>query len=306
MEGSAKDYAMLHFVVLIWGFTAILGVLISVPAVEIVFYRTLMASTAIGLIFLIKKTKIGLPPDQVIKIVATGFIIAIHWILFFWAARAATVSVALAGFATCTLWTAFLEPIANKTKLKWYEILLGLVVISGLYVIFRFEFGYWVGLTMAITSAFLGALFTVINAKLIKRHSPFILTFYEMVGACMFTVLFFPVYSRFLTTEGQGLQLKLEGYDWLWLLILAGVCTVYAFSVSVELMKRLTAFAVNLTVNLEPVYGIILAVLIFGEQEKMTAGFYIGTLIILLAVCIYPIISYFYRRKKAKQLLRMQ
>lgn len=304
MESSAKDYLMLHFVVLIWGFTAILGVLISVPAVEIVFYRTLFASLFIGLMFYIKKTNIKLPPDQMIKIIATGFIISIHWILFFWAARAATVSVALAGFATCSLWTAFLEPLANKTKLKWYEILLGLVVISGLYVIFRFEFGYWVGLTMAVTSAFLGALFTVINAKLIKRHSPFILTFYEMLGACIFTVLFFPIYSYYLTTD--GLQLMIQGYDWLWFLLLSGVCTVYAFSVSVELMKRLTAFAVNLSVNLEPVYGIILAVIIFGEQEKMTAGFYMGTLIILLAVCIYPVISYIYRRRKAKQLLRMQ
>jgi len=263
-----------------------------------------LASMTIGLIFFVRKTNVRLPPKQLLKIITTGFIISIHWILFFWAARVATVSVALAGFATCSLWTAFLEPLANKSKLKWYEILLGLVVISGLYVIFRFEFGYWVGLTMAVTSAFLGALFTVINAKLIKRHSPFILTFYEMIGACLFTVLFFPIYSRFLTTD--GLNLTLSGFDWLWLFLLAGVCTVYAFSVSVELMKRLTAFAVNLTVNLEPVYGIILAVVIFGEQEKMTGGFYLGTLIILLAVCIYPVISYFYRRRKAKQLLRMQ
>lgn len=304
MQPTTKDYLMLHFVVLIWGFTAILGVLISIPAVEIVFYRTLLASMTIGLIFFVRKTNIRLPPKQLIKIITTGFIISIHWMLFFWSARVATVSVALAGFATCSLWTAFLEPLANKTKLKWYEILLGLVVISGLYVIFRFEFGYWIGLTMAVTSAFLGALFTVINAKLIKRHSPFILTFYEMIGACLFSVLFFPIYSNFLTTD--GLNLKLIGYDWLWLMLLAGVCTVYAFSVSVELMKRLTAFAVNLTVNLEPVYGIILAVIIFGEQEKMTGGFYLGTLIILLAVCTYPVISYIYRRRKAKQLLRMQ
>lgn len=304
MESSAKDYLMLHFVVLIWGFTAILGVLISLPAVEIVFYRTLLASITIGIIFWVKKTKIRLPINQLLKIVVTGFIISIHWILFFWAARVSTVSVALAGFATCTLWTAFLEPWANSSKLKWYEILLGLVVISGLYVIFRFELGYWVGLTMAVISAFLGALFTVINAKLVKKHNPYILTFYEMVGACVFTLLFFPIYSQYLTAD--GLQLKISGYDWLWFLILAGICTVYAFSASVELMKRLTAFAVNLTVNLEPVYGIILAVLIFGEREKMTAGFYMGTVIILLAVCIYPVVNYFLRRRRAKQILRTQ
>ncbi|WP_143962304.1 DMT family transporter [Litoribacter populi] len=304
MDASVKDYLKLHFVVLIWGFTAILGVLLSFPAVEIVFYRTLFSCLIMGAILWFKQNQFRLPPKTLMSIVSTGFIISLHWILFFWAARISNVSVALAGFATCSLWTAFLEPLVNRSKIKWYEMILGLMVIVGLYVIFRFEFGYWVGLTMAVGSGFLGAVFMIINSKFTKTHSPYVLTFYEMGGACLFTVLLFPIYTTFLTDN--GLQLCWQGYDWLWLILMAGVCTVYAFSASVELMKRLTAYAINLTVNLEPVYGIILAFMIFGESEKMTIGFYVGTGIILLSVCLYPIFNYFYKRRKAKQLLRLQ
>ncbi|MCH7399050.1 DMT family transporter [Belliella sp. DSM 107340] len=299
---TVKDYLMLHFIVLIWGFTAILGLLISIPSVEIVFYRTLMASGFLGLVFLVKKQKVRLTNQELLKVIGTGFLISIHWILFFWAARVSTASVCLAGMATTSLWTAFIEPMVNKSKVKWFEILLGMMVISGLYVVFSFEGGYWLGLTMAVASALIAAIFTVINGRLIKRHSPYVLTFYEMFGACIFSVLFMPFYAAFFT-EGVGLQLMPNGWDWFWLFLLGGVCTVYAFSVSVELMRRLTAFAINLTVNLEPVYGIVLAVLIFGEKEQMTPGFYLGTLIILISVLLYPVFNYFNRRRQAKRVL---
>lgn len=301
-NSTIKDYLMLHFIVVIWGFTAILGLLISIPSVEIVFYRTLMASGFLGLVFSAKKHKIRLSGPELAKVIGTGFLISLHWILFFWAARVSTASVCLAGMATTSLWTAFIEPMVNKSKVKWFEILLGLMVISGLYVVFSFEGGYWMGLTMAVASALIAAIFTVINGRLTKRHSPYVLTFYEMLGACIFSVLFMPFYSTFFT-DGQGLQLIPQGWDWFWLFLLGGVCTVYAFSVSVELMRRLTAFAINLTVNLEPVYGIVLAVLIFGEKEQMTPGFYLGTLIILISVLLYPVFNYFNRRRQAKRVL---
>jgi drug/metabolite transporter (DMT)-like permease len=296
MTASIKDYLMLHLIVLIWGFTAILGLLISLPAIELVFYRTLIASVGVAAIFLIKKKSLLLPFDQMIKVVAVGFVIALHWILFFWSARVSTASVCLAGMATTSLWTAFVEPVFNRTKIKWYEVGLGLMVISGLLVIFSFETGYWLGISMALGSAFLAAVFSVLNSRLAHRHSPYQITFYEMAGACLFTVLFMPVYTYFLTD--QGLQLSWQGYDWFWLLILGGICTVYAFSVSVELMKRLSVFSINLTINLEPVYGIVLAVLIFGESEKMTPQFYIGTGIILVSVLAYPVFNYWNKRRK--------
>jgi drug/metabolite transporter (DMT)-like permease len=302
-ESFVKDYFMLHFTVLIWGFTAILGLLISVPSLEIVFFRTMIATAILALIFIYKNSSIRISKNEMIKIVGTGFIISLHWILFFWAARVSTASVCLAGMATTSLWTAFLEPLANKTKVKPFEIFLGLMVIGGLYVIFRFELDHWVGLLMAIVSAFLSALFTVINGRLTKRHSPYILTFYEMFGAFLFAALIMPGYSYFFAPE--GLQLNPTPMDWLWLLLLGGICTVYAFSVSVELMRRVTAFAVNLTINLEPVYGIILAVMIFGEKEQMSGGFYLGTFIILISVVLYPIYNYYLRRKtKGNNLLR--
>lgn len=297
MNPALKDYLMLHFVVLIWGFTAILGLLISLPALELVFYRTLIASVGVAFLFLVKKESILIPAPAMIKVVATGFVIALHWILFFWSARVSTASVCLAGMATTSLWTAFVDPIINRTKVKWYEVGLGLMVISGLLVIFSFETGYWLGLSMALVSALLSAVFSTINGRLTQHHNPYQITFYEMAGACLFTLLFMPVYSRFMT-DGEGIDWSWIGNDWLWLFLLGGICTVYAFSVSVELMKRLSVFTVNLTINLEPVYGIILAVLIFGESEKMTPQFYLGTAIILVSVLSYPVMNYWNKRRK--------
>ncbi len=301
MNSTIRDYLLLHFIVLIWGFTAILGLLISLPPIELVFYRTLIATIGVAALFLIKKKRLFIPTHSMIKVVGTGFIIALHWILFFWSAQVSTASVCLAGMATTSLWTAFVEPIFNRTKIKWYEVALGLMVISGLLVIFSFESGYWLGLTMALGSALLAAFFSVINGRLTQRHNPYQITFYEMAGACLLTVLFMPVYSAFFS-DG-GLKMNWEGLDWFWLFLLGGVCTVYAFSVSVDLMKRLSVFSINLTINLEPVYGIILAVLIFGESEKMTPQFYLGTLIILVSVLTYPVMNYLNKRRKAVRTL---
>lgn len=297
MEASPKDYIQLHFIVLLWGFTAILGVLIHIPAVEMVFYRTLLA--AIGLIALLKVRGIQLWPGKapVWGMLGTGILIAAHWILFFAAARVSTVSICLAGMATGSLWTSILEPIIMRRPFKWYELLLGAVVILGLYVIFRFEFDHALGLSMAIASAFLSSAFTVINSRLTVHHNHFLITFWEMVGACLSIVLFFPLYTATLAVGGS-LSLALNWVDVACLLALAWACTVYAYSASVELQKRLSAFTVNLTVNLEPIYGILLAILIFNEHEQLTTGFFMGTAIILSAVLIYPILVRIERRRQ--------
>lgn len=295
---SVRDYLTLHFLVLIWGFTAILGLLISIPSLEVVFFRTLIATVLLVFIFGLKGYSFRVENKELAKIIGTGFIISLHWILFFWAARVSNASVCLAGMATTSLWTAFVEPIVNKKRIKSYEILLGLIVISGLYVVFSFEFDYWQGLAMAVASALLCAIFTVINGRLTKRHSPYTITLYEMMGACVFAGMFMLVYSGLFSEQSVQFPLPM---DWLWLLILGGVCTVFAFTVSVELMRRLTAFAINLTYNLEPVYGIILAVIVFGEKERMTTGFYLGTLIILVSVLIYPLLALWDKRRMAKR-----
>ncbi|MFL0684733.1 EamA domain-containing membrane protein RarD [Algoriphagus aquaeductus] len=301
-SGSFKDYLLLHFIVLIWGFTAILGLLISLPSLELVFYRTGIATIGVALVMILRKKSMIVTPPELLKIAGVGVLISLHWIFFFWSARLSTASVCLAGMATTSLWTAFVEPMVNRTKIKWYEVALGLMVISGLLVIFQFETGYWVGLSMALMSAFLGALFSVLNGRLTLRHTPYQITLYEMASASLFALLFMPIYAAFLT-DGTPIQWAWRGMDWFWLLILAGVCTVYAFSVSVDLMKRLPVFSINLTINLEPVYGILLAVMVFGESEKMTPQFYLGTLIILISVLIYPVLNYWNKRRKTPKVI---
>ncbi len=296
-----KDYFQLHFIVLIWGFTAILGALISLPSVELVFYRTLIAIPLLGWVVYAKRRAFKISRIDLLKILGTGVLIAAHWILFFGAAKVSTVSVCLAGMTTSSLWTGVLEPIFFKRRINAYEILLGLVIIGGLYIIFQFEFSHVLGLAMAIASAFLAALFSVINGRLVLKHDHYVITFYEMIGATLGIALFFPFYASTMT-RGVGLQLYATPQDWVYILILSGICTVYAYSVGVKLMKKFTPFAVNLTVNLEPVYGIVLAFLIFGQKEKMTTGFYVGTLIILLAVLTYPLLRKYFKENPSQLL----
>jgi drug/metabolite transporter (DMT)-like permease len=299
MAAQPKHYILLHLVVLIWGFTAVLGLLISIPAVEIVLFRTLISSLSLGLLLYLWKKPLRLGKSSILQIVATGCLIGAHWILFFGAARVATASVCLAGMATSSLWTSFLEPFFYKKKIRFYEVALGITALIGLYVIFRFEIDHALGLAMAVASAFLASLFTVINSKFTRHHFHYTITFYEMIGAFMFSLLFLPFYAGFIT-DGQIYWLP-SRMDWVYLFILALLCTVYAYSASVELMKYVSAFAVNLTTNMEPIYGIMLALLIFGEDEQMTPGFYLGTAIILVSVLAYPVIRRYQRKRAARK-----
>lgn len=297
-----KDYLRLHFIVLLWGFTAILGKLISVPPVELVFWRTLLASTGLAALLVLRKQPWRIPAGEAVRLLAVGALVAAHWITFFLAARLSSVSVCLAGMATLALWTSFLEPLLLWRRIRFYEVGLSMLTMIGLYLVSQAEFDQLTGLLVAILSAGLSALFSVLNSQLVQRHPPLRLTLYEMAGACLSIALFFPLYSRYFT-NGNGLHLALQGFDWVWLAVLAGVCTVYAFSTSVELMKRLSAFVINLTINLEPVYGILLAALMYGlrvpgfGQEQMSTGFYLGTAVILFSVLIHPVIDQWNQRR---------
>jgi drug/metabolite transporter (DMT)-like permease len=295
LTGQLKDLFQLHFIILLWGFTAILGLLIKIPAFDLVFYRTLLASAGLIVIIFIGKFRFNVGRKDFLKLAGTGVLVAGHWILFFESARVSTASISLAGLSTISFWTSLLEPIMKKQKIQWLELLLGILVIFGLYLIFHFEFGFAVGMIMSLVSAFFGAVFTVINSKITHRHNEYVITFYEMVAASLTTALFIIIYSLFFLSDRHLFVLP-SALDWFYLALLAFVCTVYPYSVSVELMKRISAFMMNLSVNLEPVYGIILAVIIFGEKEKMNSGFYMGTAVILLSVIIYPVL----RRRQRK------
>jgi drug/metabolite transporter (DMT)-like permease len=300
---TLKDYFQLHFIVFLWGFTAILGLFISIPAVELVFFRTLLATVLLALIIAFQQKNFRVAKVDFIKMLLTGALIAAHWILFFAAARVATASICLAGMATGSLWTSILEPVMRGRKISPLEIFLGLLVIAGLYVVFHFEINHALGITMAVVSAMIAALFTVINAQFSERHDSYVITFHEMTGACLSTALFLPFYKHSLAAN-QTLHLEPSITDWIFIAVLAFVCTVYAYSLAVRLMKKFSAFAMNLTVNMEPVYGIILAFLIFGKSEQMTLGFYLGTLIILAAVVLYPVLNRYLSLLKYKRIPR--
>lgn len=284
---TATDYLKLHFIVFLWGFTAILGLLISIPAVEMVFFRTLLAALGMGAVILTLGGSFRVHAPDLARLVLIGFIVCIHWLSFFASARVSNASVSLVGFATNSLWAALLEPWLNGRPVKKFEVLLGLLVLTGLYIIFSFNFTYHLGLLLGIVSGFTAALFSVLNAKLVKRIEPNTITFYEMIGAFFATALFLPVYKNTWAADGL-LKLTPSAHDWLYIALLAWACSVYAYTTAIRLMKKLSVFFIQLTLNLEPVYGIIMAVIIFGEKEKMGLNFYAGTLIILLAVMAYP------------------
>lgn len=300
LKPTFRDYVLLHFIVLIWGFTAILGDkrLVSLNPLVLVFYRTLITSIALGLWFWWLKKPLKIAHNDTLKILGTGGIIAVHWLLFFGASRVSNISICLVGLATTTLWTSLLEPLFYKRKFRAFQIVLGLITFGGIFQVFRSEFHYANGFLLGMLSALAGAIFSIFNSKFVKKYDQFTITFYEMVGAFL-SVSLFLVFSQ-LTAE-QPFAMQPIGLEWLWIMTLSLVCTVYAYPMGVRLMKRFSVFTVNLTVNLEPVYGIVLAFLIFGEKEKMSANFYLGAAVILLAVFSYPVLMYLTSQRKRKK-----
>ncbi len=290
MIATTKDYFKLHFIVLLFGFTAILGKLVSIPAVEMVFYRTLMAAAGMTVLLLIVKGSFKVSQSNFIKIFLTGSIVAIHWITFFVSGRISNPSTSLVGFATCSFWAALIEPIAKRKKIQALEVGLGIVVLVGLILIFSFNFDYAFGLFLGIISGLTAAIFSVINSKIAARVSAYTITLYEMLGACATVILFFPIYKMYIAEDHQ-LHLIPATMDWVYIGTMAIACSVYAYSVMINLSKKLSVFFIQLALNLEPVYGILIALFVFGQQEVMGWNFYVGTLIILSAVAIFPLIK---------------
>lgn len=298
--GKLRSYLHLHFLVLIWGFTAIVGLFVSISPIVLVFYRTFFAAIGLAVVLLARKKSFTVSQRDMVKMLLIGIILSSHWILFFASARVSTASVCLAGMATTSLWTSLIEPLVHRKPIRMLEVGLGLLAFAGLYMVFKFEFDHALGLTLALLSALLAAVFTVANSKLVQRNDAFTITFYEMVGASCFSLIANFVAEQMHWLPSSGFLPKPD--DWIWILFLALVCTVYASSMAVQLMKQFSAYLINLTINLEPVYGIILAVLIFGEKEKMTEGFYWGMVMILLAVILYPFLNQvlYYQRNKVR------
>ena len=281
-KNNLKHFIHLHFLVFIAGFTAVLGELITNSSVSIVWHRMLIASILTIFFIFLKKKSLKINLQQLLKYSFLGLIIALHWITFFEGIEQSNISVTLAMFSTAAFFTSFLEPLFFKRKIIFYEIILGLLVVIGVFLIFNAEFNFINGIILGILSAFFASLFSVLNGVMIKNDSAIKISFYEFVSG----VIFITIYLIF--TENIN-TLYIENYlslNYLYIFILGSVCTAYAFIASVYLLKFITPYSVVLTYNLEPIYGILLALLFFGDNEKMSFQFYIGLFLILSSVLI--------------------
>ncbi|CAM1366411.1 Permease [Tenacibaculum soleae] len=287
MQGSKlKNYLHLHFIVFIWGFTAILGALISIEAIPLVWYRMTLAVVFIAIYFFIRKKSFKVDKKGLLKFAVSGVIIAIHWVTFFKAIKVSNVSVALVTMSTGAFFASLIEPIFFKRKIKGIEILLGGLVIVGLYIIFNFQSQYVLGIVYALISAFLSALFAVLNGLFIKKYDANVISFYQLLFGAIGITLYLLFTQKFSL---QFFQITIN--DWLYLIILSSFCTAYAFIASVHVMKYLTPYTVMLTINLEPIYAIVLALIVFGEKEQMNTEFYYGAFIVLFVVLLNGILK---------------
>ncbi|MFD1615197.1 DMT family transporter [Gelatiniphilus marinus] len=286
-NAKLKNQLHLHFLVFIAGFTAILGEFITISAIPLVWFRMVMASILMLAYVKIAKVKLSIPPKSILKLSVAGVIIALHWITFFAAIDASNISITLAMFSTGVFFASFIEPIVYKRSIIWYEIVFGIMVIIGVFIITQSEFKYIIGIVLGISSAFLSSLFAVLNGSFLKQHTATVISFYEFLSG----VLFISVYLFFFGPGFSADFFKLSVQDFGYLFILASVCTAYAFIASVYVMKHISPYTVVLTYNLEPIYGILMAFLLFPEKEKMTSNFYYGALVIIATVMLNGLVK---------------
>lgn len=297
LNDKLKNYLHLHFLVFIAGFTAILGELITINAISLVWFRMGMAAILMFIYIKIRKIKLKVDFKSIVKFSIAGIIIALHWIAFFESIKQSTISIALAMFSTGAFFASLIEPLFYKRRVIWYEILFGLLVIIGVWIITSTEFKYVNGIILGILSALFLSTFAVINGKLVERNSATLISFYEFISGVIFI-------SIFLTLFRGGFDatfFSLSTNDWFYLFILASICTAYAFIAAVHVMKQISPYTVVLTFNLEPIYGIVLAIIFFPKAEKMSTEFYIGASLIISTVLLNGILKNA-RKQKAKAL----
>ncbi len=280
-----KAFLQLHAAIFLAGFTGVLGRLITINEGLLVWYRMFFSAVFLLLLsFFSKKIKF-LPWRQALPLIGIGAIVALHWVFFYGSVKYANVSVSLVCFSTMGFFSAFLDPLISKRKMDLIEILLGIMVMLGVYLIFHFDQAYRLGIFYGIISSILAAIFTIINKKYVEKHDAQIITFYELGGGWLSLNFVLPFYLQFVSFSSYLPNLS----DFLWLLVLSLFCTVLAFNLSIKALKKISPFTVNLSYNLEPVYGILLAFVIYKEHLELGLSFYAGLSIIFLTVVLQTI-----------------
>tara|TARA_B110000977_G_scaffold9533_1_gene12604 strand:- start:3793 stop:4695 length:903 start_codon:yes stop_codon:yes gene_type:complete len=292
-----QAFALLHLCVILWGFTAIFGKLISYDSVSLVWWRLVVVNISLLIFMFLARKKLILNKSVFLQLAGVGAIVGIHWLCFFGGIKVANISITMISFSSGTFFTALIEPIVYKRKLNWNEIIIGVLIMLIISIIGISEFensenpivGIFLGTMAALTSA----LFSTFNGKLILKSNAFTISLMELIFAFVLVSIglfvFFPVPENLLTPSS---------IDIWYLLLLGVVCTAFPFIASVEVMKKLSPFSVNLAVNLEVVYAIILGYFIFGENEQMTPTFYICSAMIFLLIIFNEILKR--QRKKRK------
>ena len=288
-----KAFLQLHIAVFLAGFTGILGRLITLNEGMIVWYRLLLTAATMWILFGLMKKIRKIPLADILKIAGVGFIAAMHWVTFYGSIKYANVSVSLVCFSSIGFFTALFEPLILKKKVNSIELLLGLITLSGIYVIFHFDTQYKTGIIIGIISAILASLFPIFNREFLKRTNVETMLAWQQTGGLLTLSVLLPFYLKQFPVDNFA-----PGWENLgWLLVLSLVCSVIAFQFSSYALKRLSAFTVNLTFNLEPVYGIILAFIVYKENQFLSKWFYVGFGIIAVALIIHVIMLVNVERK---------
>lgn len=280
---GVRDYLQIHLVVLAWGFTAILGRWIELPPMGLVIWRAGLAVVGFAVVARWMGLRLRGDRRRVLALMGTGLLLGWHWVLFFLAARLSTISVCLAALPTGMLWCSLIEPLVNGSRRwRWGELVVGGVMVGAVWLIYEVEVEHWQGLTVGLAAALLAALYSVFTKQVVGRWAGPTIGFYQMLGAVLGVVLGLP-----LVGDEGGLGWP-RGGDWWWLLVLAWGCTVGAYLGYLDALKRVSVFTVNVIYNMESVYGIVLALVFFGEAEKMSGGFYVGAAVIVGVVVALP------------------
>jgi drug/metabolite transporter (DMT)-like permease len=278
----------LHIAVFLWGFTGVLGRAISVDEYALVIYRMVLTTAILGLVLYSKKELFLLPWAEAKKLIGIGCIIAIHWVAFYGSIKKANASIALICLSTSSIYTAILIPFLQRKKIIYYEIIASIIAVLGMVLIYRFETKYVTGIIFGLLAAMLSAVFTTFNKKIINNYSSQLIAFYEIGGGVVLLIVLAPLYHYYF----PQLSIMPTSLDYLWLLLLSYFCTVLGQSLALSALKKLSAFTVVLAVNLEPIYGIVLAFLLYQEDKDLSKGFYYGIAIIAFSVLFHSWMMY--------------